>query len=379
MAWTTRPRTGVLIDEDGAERGYTVFGKGGAVNLLDPEGRIVHRWIHDELGGRSRVLPNGNLLAMLNSPEDAGGAEKIGGSARGVIEMDWDGNTLWEHRDPLLHHEAARTADGRTLVIGWEELPGGLADQIQGGVPDPGGEPLRWGDVVHEIDADGAVVSTWRSWEHLDPAIDVLCPLDSRKEWTHCNNIEVMPDGRWLLSFRLTSTLAIVDPETGNIDWRWKGETSHQHDAKPLDNGHILLFDNGCHRPGMPSFSRVIEFDPVSEEIIWTHHADVVLSMYSYMGSGADRLPGGNTLITECATGRILEVTHDQQVVWEYVCPFQTVNPMFGPTPSITNAQRLLPDDPRLVDRTLDPRRYGVNERLTSGDRLPIDDLGLDD
>jgi len=25
--------------------------------------------------------------------------------------------------------------------------------------------------------------------------IDILCPLDARKEWTHCNNIEVMLDG----------------------------------------------------------------------------------------------------------------------------------------------------------------------------------------
>lgn len=379
MAWTTHPLTGVLINEPGTEPGYTLFGKGNAINMVDPSGQIAHRWVHDEFGGRSRLLPNGNLLALLKPPEDAGGAEKIGGSSRGIIELDWDGNVVWEHRDALFHHESTRTDDGRTLVVGWEALPEGLADEIQGGVPDPQGATLDWGDVVHEFDAAGGLVSTWRSWEHLDPAIDVLCPLDARKEWTHCNSIAVMPDGRWLLSFRLTSTIAFVDPATGSIDWRWKGETSHQHDARPLDNGNILLFDNGCHRFGKPSFSQVIEMDPMTEEIVWSHRAEVVLSLFSYMGSGAQRLPGGNTLITECATGRLLEVTHDHRVVWEFVNPFQTRSEMFGPTPSVSTAQRIPFGDARLGGRTLDPQRYAVNERLVAGGRLPVDDMGTGD
>ena len=33
------------------------------------------------------------------------------------------------------------------------------------------------------------------------------------------------------------------------------------------------------------------------------------------------RLPNGNTLITEGAGGRIFEVTNDRQIVWEYMNP----------------------------------------------------------
>ena len=37
--------------------------------------------------------------------------------------------------------------------------------------------------------------------------------------------------------------------------------------------------------------------------------------------SGAQRLPNGNTLICHGVSGTIIEVTPNQQVVWEYVCP----------------------------------------------------------
>lgn len=41
----------------------------------------------------------------------------------------------------------------------------------------------------------------------------------------------------------------------------------------------------------------------------------------SFMG-GAQRLPNGNTVITEATTGRLFEVTHAGEVVWEYIIPY---------------------------------------------------------
>ena len=112
----------------------------------------------------------------------------------------------------------------------------------------------------------------WRSWEHLSTDHHVKCPLESRKEWTHLNSIELTPNGDWLLSFRLTSTIAIVDGTTGDVRWRWGADTlSHQHHATWLDNGHILVFDNGCHRREMPSFSQIVEVDPETRQ----SHVDV--------------------------------------------------------------------------------------------------------
>ena len=43
---------------------------------------------------------------------------------------------------------------------------------------------------------------------------------------------------------------------------------------------------------------------------------------FSHYVSSVQRLPNGNTLITEGADGRIFEVTPEDEIVWEYVSPF---------------------------------------------------------
>ena len=46
---------------------------------------------------------------------------------------------------------------------------------------------------------------------------------------------------------------------------------------------------------------------------------------YSPFISSAQRLPNGNTLITEGSDGRLLEVTHEHELVWEYICPYKGI------------------------------------------------------
>ena len=43
---------------------------------------------------------------------------------------------------------------------------------------------------------------------------------------------------------------------------------------------------------------------------------------YSPFISGAQRLPNGNTLICEGSGGRLIEVTADHELVWEYISPY---------------------------------------------------------
>ena len=108
--------------------------------------------------------------------------------------------------------------------------------------------------------------------------------------------------------------------------------------------GNILVFDNGgwagygAPNPGSPKgfnvalrdSSRVLEIDPVTLEVVWKYTpveagfeelADNY-KFYSGFISGAQRLPNGNTLITEGADGRLFEVTSKHELVWEYVSPY---------------------------------------------------------
>jgi len=73
-----------------------------------------------------------------------------------------------------------------------------------------------------------------------------------------------------------------------------------------------------------------LEIDPISLHIVWQYtpvEAGFVIPLdasrfYSPFVSSAQRLPNGNTLITEGSDGRIFEVTRVHELVWEYISPY---------------------------------------------------------
>jgi len=81
------------------------------------------------------------------------------------------------------------------------------------------------------------------------------------EDWTHSNSLDVLPNGDILMSNRHLDQLVAIKPDLSGIDWKLGGlgsdftfpnpldEFYHQHDAKMLPNGDILLFDNGNLRP----------------------------------------------------------------------------------------------------------------------------------
>jgi hypothetical protein len=80
--------------------------------------------------------------------------------------------------------------------------------------------------------------------------------------------------------------------------------------------GTILLFDNGTAR----GYSAVVEIDPASGEQVWRYEDRA--GFFSAYRSGVQRLPNGNTLVAESDAGRILELTAEGEVVWDYCSPF---------------------------------------------------------
>jgi hypothetical protein len=161
---------------------------------------------------------------------------------------------------------------------------------------------------------------------------------------------------------RNTNIIAITDKKTGKIVWqvgpdftatqelRKLRQIVGQHHAHIIPEGlpgegNMLVFDNGggagygTPNPGAPTgirnalrdYSRVLEFDPTTLEIVWQytpHEAGLIIPMnahvfYSSFVSSAQRLPNGNTLITEGALGRIFEVTPEHDTVWEYLSPYR--------------------------------------------------------
>ena len=110
-----------------------------------------------------------------------------------------------------------------------------------------------------------------------------------------------------------------------------------QHDAEWIDDGlpgdgDILVFNNG--NPMARAYSSVDEITPPLEadgsytlttgeaygpdDLTWSYTADPASDFFATNISGAQRLPNGNTLISDGPGGQLFEVTPDGEVVWEY-------------------------------------------------------------
>jgi hypothetical protein len=250
-------------------------------------------------------------------------------------------------------------------------------------------EKLLLDDTIIEVAWGGEVVWEWICSDHFDEmgfseeARNVLArdpgasgPAKGRAgDWMHMNSISVLGPNKWfdlgderfhpdniIFSGRQTNIVAIISRKTGRIVWqvgpdynatpalRKLGQIIGQHHAHMIPRGlpgegNILVFDNGGQagygspNPGAPTglnnalrdYSRVLELDPVTLEVIWHYnHAESgsFLSpqsrkFYSNFISSAQRLPNGNTMITEGAGGRIFEVTPEREIVWEYVSLYE--------------------------------------------------------
>lgn len=337
--------------------GYTLFAPlfGKDVWLIDMQGRIVHRWKMPLTPGcYGELLPNGNLLYA--GKVIPGPLLEFGGSGGQLMEVDWEGNEIWRYDDPFHSHCFFRMDNGNTLIARWEAIPDDIAAKVKGGQPGTELKGVMWGEALHEISPAGEIVWEWLTYEHLDPEIDILCPLCPRDRWTNINSVFVFPNGDILISFRLTNTIAIINKITGDIKWRWgQGEVAHQHDPILLENGNILLFDNGAHRNYTTlNYSRVIEVNPNTGEIEWEYRENPPVDFFTFICGGAQRLPNGNTLICETNMGRIFEVTPDKELVWEFVNPFYFDHPIFGQNNMVFRAYRYGPDYPGLNRKTLD-------------------------
>jgi outer membrane protein assembly factor BamB len=170
-----------------------------------------------------------------------------------------------------------------------------------------------------------------------DGIVEIQAP---RSLWTNGNSIEELPDGDILASYRPTSTVIRISRTTGKILWKLGSPTvAGQHAPTLLANGNILIFDNGVHRLDDPvPFSRVIEVDPATNTIVWKYQDKPAWNFFSPRMGCAQRLPNGNTLITESSFGRLFEVTNEGEIVWEYVNPFFG-KPFFGGPPTSESNQ----------------------------------------
>lgn len=348
---------GVTILTDEADSGLVMVPRlssmdavpaGGDVYLVDKQGTVVKDWKLDhEVAGHVELLPDGDLV-YLGRADDL--PEQLPPGQAGILQrVNWEGDEVWTYEDPHIHHDFELLSEGSMALLRWSVLPDELAGRVRGGLATPEAEGLMYADEILEVSPDGSERVVWNASWTLDPTRDAIPEDADRLEWTHGNSIRYLSsnpingDEAYLISLRQLSLVLIVSRQTGEILWRYGGQgvLHNQHDAQLLDNGNVLLFDNGQTRSDSFPSSEAQEINPLTDEVVWRYGGRGVFGwrLFSSVISGVQRLPNGNTLITEGMSGRLVEVTPEKEVVWEFVNPFYREEVGGGPNQAIFKAR----------------------------------------
>jgi len=305
--------------------------------LIDMSGAVVHRWSYQQADSRTwdhALLLDGGDLMVLNKFVN-------------VCKLDRHSKLIWEQ--PLeVHHEIVRDGDGNFYVIQRETKPYRGVD-------------VRFASILH-LDPEGNVLDRWSTYDSLEEIrlkfdrrsfLDNI--LDSLKveedeaaegagersakrlsgkpkvyDYFHLNAVTPLPDtplgradprfaeGNLLICLRNVNQIAVLDRTSKEIAWVWgEGSLEWPHHPTMVENGNILVFDNGIIR----GYSRVVEVNPLSGAIEWEYTASPPPLFDSPRKGSAQRLPNGNTLICEGDKGRTFEVTSGGEPVWNWLNP----------------------------------------------------------
>jgi hypothetical protein len=335
--------SGVMIHHrDKTDPGYNIYSmiESFQVNLIDMAGNIVHRWRypHQDAKYWTQVimLADGSVVLI----------EKF----KSLMKLDWNSNLIWR-REMQAHHDVAPLSDGTFYVCLRE-------------VREHRGLRVRF-SAIARLTSAGEEIDRWSTYDHLDeikqafdrrsfldtvldeilaredsatvyedlsrhPAIRKLKLGTKFYDYFHLNTITILPDtelgrsdsrfraGNLLICFRNINQIAVLDRETKEILWVWgEGTLQWPHHPTMVENGNILIFDNGVER----KYSRVIELNPITEAVEWEYVGRPHDSFYTFQKGSAQRLPNGNTLISEGDRGRAFEVTGEGEIVWEWFNP----------------------------------------------------------
>jgi arylsulfotransferase ASST len=181
--------------------------------------------------------------------------------------------------------------------------------------------------VVQELNTEtGEVTFQWQGLDHV-PVDETQEPLTGeRVDYLHANSIAYDTDGDILMSARHTSTVYKIDPGTGEIVWRFGGESSdftfdgasempsYQHDASRLADGRLAVFDNGVGRNPRYSRGSVWEIDEQAMT------ADLALDLqpeeqvFAEVTGSSQQTANGNQLVNYGNTGQIVEFSGSEAV-----------------------------------------------------------------
>lgn len=305
-------------------------------------------------------------------------ARLVGVGPRGDVEWKYDGGKngiVWFYDvDPLKNGSLliTGTKPGKTVVTIWNPNTKNTAMS----------RTFDWED-THDVDlinGDQLLVANMRNYnETTEKNDDRILIYDLSKDevvwewkfrnhgynrsgggkytddWSHVNDVDKIGDGRYLASPRNFDQVIAINRSTKNVTMQL-GSDGDLSTLYEQHNPQYLVAEDGT--PTMlvadSENDRIVEY--AKEDGTWTR--TWTLSGNFNWPRDADRLPNGNTLVTDTLNHRVMEVTPDGEVVWEFYAPWGTYE-----------AERMqLGDEPG--GPTIQDQNASVNATLTGSARI---------
>ena len=270
------------------------------------------------------INPNGTLKFYSNSYDEYYDVDPIGGETVMVAAMDemQKSDCPADTACTRQHLLRVNLTNGDSEVL-FERFRPGLSNN-------------EWHDIDH-LEGDKYVIAgmdrnevfiinattgiktwTWNAQSHYNISTGgsnvfgvPAYPID----WTHLNDVEVLPDGRIMVSMRNHDEVIFLN-RTSGVDESWTIGSDdnfsvmyeqHNPDYIPEERGGpaVVIADS--------QNNRIVEYQRVDGdwEQTWTWSDGPM-----QWPRDADRLPGGETLISDTNSHRVIEVSENGSVIW---------------------------------------------------------------
>lgn len=245
---------------------------GAQTYIVGSDDRIL--WTYPKPTRDGWVLPNGRiLLALSKSKEHPGGA---------VIEVDREGKTHFEYKGTQSEVNTVQALSNGNLML-----------------TEAGPSPR-----LLEIDRTGKTV------------VEVALKCQTKNHHMQSRMSRKLANGNYLVPHLLDRVVREYRAD-GTIAWEARTPDEPKEcwpfTAIRLDNGHTLVT--------LTHGNRVVEMDSEGK-IVWQVTNDDVGASLFRDPCGAQRLPGGNTVIASYGMGgkgvKLFEVTREKKVVWSW-------------------------------------------------------------
>jgi hypothetical protein len=269
------------------------FGRWGNLSWEYDGSKRGANWFYD-----ADPLDNGNVLAVNTIREDGFGKTL-------VYELDPETKErVWQVKFNITDTHDVDLINGDQLLVA--NMREGEDDRLF--IYDRG---------------EGEIVWEWYFADHYPLSTDGGVP--SNGDWSHVNDVDKIGEGKYMASPRNFDQVIVVDRETGNVTLRL-GEDDNYDIMEEQHNPTYLETEDG--RPVIlvadSENNRVVEYtcmERVDGECDWELTWEVGEGQFNWPRD-ANRLPNGNTLITDSRNHRVVEVTPTGKIVWETFAPW---------------------------------------------------------